>query len=204
MSGAVSFRYSELRDYLDLSPDGAVAHLPWIGYSALMTQAERADALWSYLRCCALIPGTSTVTVGESLDTVLNGPPQSAFRFHAAADSDYYPGGAYIELEESIFRGALILTDGDETTVTGIVTSSLDLYDLETGKTALADAEAFLGKEPDARITLDENTAEIYRVCPGTASVYLFDAYDGAPLSFTLYADETGVVQYLKLSFTDR
>lgn len=200
MSGAVAFRYSELGDYLDFSQDGVVAHLPWIGYSAFLTQDERADSTWSYLRGCALIPRTYSALVGQFMETVLYGYPQSVFRLHAAADSEYYPGGACYEMEEPEFRGALILTDEKEERVTGLLTCSLDLYDLETGKTTLTQAESFLGREPDARLDIDADTANLYRVCPGTAVLYRLESYDGTPLVFTLYADENGVVQYLKLS----
>ena len=200
MSGAVAFRYSELSDYLDYSQEGVVAHLPWIGYSAFMTQDQRADSTWSYLRCCALIPRNYSALVGQSMETVLHGYSQTAFPLHAAADSEYYPGGACYEMEEPEFRGALVLTDEGEEKVTGLLTGSLSLYDLETGKTTLTQAESFLGREPDARLTIDGDTASLYRVCPGTAAMYRLESYSGLPLVFTLYADENGIVQYLKLS----
>ena len=42
--------------------------------------------------------------------------------------------------------------------------------------------------------------AELYRVCPGTACVYLLASPDGAPAACTLYADSDGIVQFIKLS----
>ena len=72
--------------------------------------------------------------------------------------------------------------------------------DIQTGKTTLAEAEAFLRQAPSMRIEMDETLAELYRVCPGTAAIYQLEAADGNPLEFTMYADQDGIVQYIKLA----
>lgn len=199
-SGAVSFRYSELKDYLDLTPDGIISHLPWKGHMGRMTKEERGQAVWSMLRLNMMIPSSRLLALGTGMDIVWHGYSPQDHHFHPLTDSDFYPGGAYYEVEEPEFRGALILTDENGETVHGILADHVDLYDLETGKTLLPDAEAFLGREPETRVQIDESTAEYYRVCAGTASVYRLESHDGKMLSFTLYADENGVVQYVKLA----
>ena len=112
-----------------------------------------------------------------------------------AADSEYYPGGACFEVETAALRGTLILTDENEETVTGILSHRVDFFGIFTGKTTLAEAEVLIGQEPATRLDLDEAAAEIYRVCPGTAAIYKLDGD-----MFTLYADENGIVQYIKLA----
>ena len=92
------------------------------------------------------------------------------------------------------------LTDETEQTVTGLLTSRADLMDIQTGKTPLTEAEAFLNREPTLRMEMDESLAELYQVCPGTASIYRLEPVDGRNAAFTLYADRDGVVQYIKLA----
>ena len=104
-------------------------------------------------------------------------------------------------MEEPVFRGALILTDEKEETVTGVQTSQLDLYGVSTGSTTLDEAAAFLGREPAVRMELGEAAAELYRVCPGEMLIYtLTRTADQQPMTLTLYADRQGVVQYVKLA----
>ena len=83
---------------------------------------------------------------------------------------------------------------------TGLLTSRADLMDIQTGKTPLTEAEAFLNREPTLRMEMDESLAELYQVCPGTASIYRLEPVDGRNAAFTLYADRDGVVQYIKLA----
>ena len=61
----------------------------------------------------------------------------------------------------------------------------------------MEDAIALMGQSPLARLPISETAAEMYRVCPGEAAVYR-DQKTGQ--SFTLYADASGVVQYIKLA----
>ena len=49
-------------------------------------------------------------------------------------------------------------------------------------------------------IELDEETAETYLVCPGTAAVYHVEPQpEGSAYEFTLYADSDGIVQFVRL-----
>lgn len=178
-SGAVAFRYSELWDYLDTSAAGIPMQVLFEPYS--YTEPDpMMTSLWKSLRAAPM--------PGEKMKNVLE-------KLHSTVDSGFYPGGACIEVEEPTLRGALILTDENETTVKGILTSRVDHYGINTGKTTLEEAIALMGEEPLARLPISEAAAEMYRVCPGEAAVYR-DEKTGQ--SFTLYADETGVVQYIR------
>lgn len=195
-SGAVSFRYSQLEPWLNEGEDGVVSHLPWLGFS----QAQEADGLWTWLKSGVLIPAYGrSITLGTEMEQVFKGSAYTS-PFHAAADSEFYPGGACYELEEPVYRGALIITDENEETVNGILTGEWDFGLIQTGKTTLQEAKAFLQKEMDAAIPLEDSAAALYRVCPGTACVYTFTDASGTALAFTLYADQNDVVQYVKLS----
>ena len=187
-SGAVAFRYSELWDWLDTSPDGvpmAVLDVPE-EYTGGMTMKEQMDEicmggypLWGF---------NMEVELGMSVEALTDYYPQ-------AADSEYYPGGACFEVETAALRGTLILTDENEETVTGVLSHRVDYFGIFTGKTTLSEAEAMIGQESAMRLDLDEAAAEIYRVCPGTAVIYKLNRD-----VLTLYADENGIVQYIKLA----
>ena len=187
-SGAVSFRYSELWDWLDTSPDGvplSVLSIPE-EYLGGMTMKEQMDEF-----CMGVYPLWGFNMEGElgmSVEALTDLYPQ-------AADSEYYPGGACFEVETAALRGTLILTDENEETITGVLSHRVDYFGIFTGKITLLEAEALIGQEPMARLALDESAAEIYRVCPGTAVIYKLNGY-----MFALYADENGLVQYIKLA----
>jgi len=197
-SGGVSFRYSELSDYLDLTDDGVVPQLSYLSVQSSKSFEQRGQDVLQYLAGGSLVfDGEGGIFLSEEVSMALEDRP-------AAADSGYYPGGAYFEVEAPLYRGTLILTDESEETVTGMLSSRCDLYDLQTGKTTLQDAIRFLGREPDTQMQMDEGMAEAYLVCPGTAAVYRLSGYDGPMRLFTLYADEAGVVQYLKLALENK
>ena len=197
-SGAVAFRYSELWDYLDTSADGVPMQVLW--HDGSRYDGSRSDvsfdehnAEWLY----------NDSLYGLSADLYLGQPLEEALQIHrATVDSGYYPGGAYYEVENPVLRGTLILTDGTEAQVTGLLTSRVDHFGIETGKTHLSDAELLMNGAP-LHMAIDETTAALYLVCPGTASVYSFTDQNERQLSFILYADENDVVQYIKLAYTD-
>ena len=189
-SGAISLRYSELDPWLDKTENGLIAHFAYGN-----AEDRTPESNWHWLRGGTLLPCAKPVSIGESIESVES---RGALRF--TADSGYYPGGAFLEAEACDYRGTLILTDESEETVTGFLCSRIDLFGLSTGKTSIQDAEACLGRVPDARIGIDETAAQIYGVCPGEASVYLFESAKGEGLSLTLYADGAGVLRYMKLA----
>ena len=187
-SGAVAFRYSELWDWLDTSPEGvplSVLDIPE-EYTDGITMAEQMNQirmdlypLWGF---------NLEGELGMFVEALTDLYPQ-------AADSEFYPGGACFEVETAALRGTLILTDENEEVVTGILSRRVDYFGIFTGKATLTEAETLIGEEPIMRLDLDEAAAEIYRVCPGTAVIYKLNGN-----MFTLYADENGVVQYIKLA----
>ena len=184
-SGAVSFRYSELIPELDFSSEELKGY-----FDAFLTASveNRLINLKQMLRCSP-VAARRVIQPGDALESVLA-------QFRSTTDSGYYPGGTYYEVEDANYRGALILTDESETIVTGVLTSRTDLMDIQTGKTLLSEAEAFLGTEPVLRIEIEGGLAELYHVCPGIASIFEFPDTD---FRFTLYSDQAGVVQYVKL-----
>ena len=206
-SGSVAFRYSELAPWLDASPDSVAAQTSRIAYQRKYFPDDAMYFLLSLQQDATL--GWLPVQLGDDLEAVLS-------LYRATTDSGYYPSGAYYEVEEAVLRGLLILTDENEETVTGLLTSRADFYQLQSGKTTLEEAEAFLNwphegqkasaelpdailnMTPDARLPISAELAEMYRVCPGTASVYTFADPDGRLLTLTLYADEENIVQYVK------
>ena len=192
-SGAISFRYSELEPWLDASPGGVPMQLSELFYlqNLFGDLWDEDELFWEQMQDHNLVGLYPTVCLNDDAEMIRQ-------RYRCTVDSGYYPGGAYFEAEEPRLRGTLILTDESEETVTGILTHRADLPGIVTGKTTLSDAEAFLGVSPALRMDVSKALAGIYLVCPGTASVYQFQSIDGEPLSLTLYADENGVVQYVK------
>lgn len=201
-SGAVSFRRSQLAPWLDLTENGVIPHLMYDRYALSKSPEEQAENLWLLLREGSLVLGAGTVVLPGSYLLEM-----TDLSLHFTTDSGYYPGGAYLEAEEPGYRGTLILTDEYEARILGVLTGNADLFAIHTGETTLSDAVSFLGREPDGIIELDEETAETYLVCPGTAAVYHVDSIGFDALvhgsvhgyEFTLYADQDGVVQYLRL-----
>ncbi len=188
-SGSVSFRYSELIPPLEFSNEEIQGY-----FDPMLTldTAERRSVAWQMVHSLP-IAARRTISLGDDLERILAD-------FRSTTDSGYYPGGAYYEVEDANYRGALILTDETEQTVTGLLAGRADLMDIQTGKTTLTEAEAFLNREPTLRMEIEEALAELYRVCPGAASIYQLEPVNGRNTAFTLYADRDGVVQYIKLA----
>ena len=193
-SGAVSFRYSELAPWLDTGENSVIAQLPYFAHNAGCTEEENRGAVWNTLKNGFLVlSNRGEAQLGTALKPILDA-------FHPAADSGYYPGGACWEVENPHFRGTYLLTDESGETLFGLLSSRVELPGIQTGSTSLQEAVRFLGRAPDAQLPLDAAAAEIYLVCPGTAAVYSFESAFAAPMTLTLYADESGVVQYMKLA----
>lgn len=209
VSGAVSFRYSELWEYLDTSPDGipmqALQALPGSSFPSAAQYIPQPEG-WTFPQLLKTyldkgkLPGFPPLLIPD-LETPMEDVLE---KLHAASDSGCYADGVYYEVEEPVLRGAYLLTDQDETCLTGILTSRLDCFGIETGKTALSQAIARLGHEPAALLPMDEAAAEMYLVCPGTVALYTFTDLIGRPFQFSLYADEAGTVQYIGLKLAEK
>ncbi|MBE5782669.1 MAG: hypothetical protein E7329_05045 [Clostridiales bacterium] len=205
-SGAVAFRYSELWEYLDTSESGIALQMVKTGryvqqYTENRAPDELRNVIQEYLRA---LPGLDHVSpsLGTSMEHMKENYP-------ITTDSGYYPGGAYFETETPELLGTYLITDPNESYLSGILTSRIDMYGIETGKTTLAKAKELLGA-PTAELPLDETAAGMYLVCPGTLSIYSFihdfpiqkgeTGQDSSSVSLALYADTAGVVQYISLS----
>lgn len=202
--GAVAFRYSELWNVLDTSPEAPCMDVQRGEFADQYASTQRegfslADALKTNAEN-GILSGITAVRIGQPLEDALN-------ELRSTTDSGYYPGGAYYETEASALRGTLLLTDEDETTVTGLLTSRLDSFGIETGKTALHTAAEALG-EPASFIAVDDDTAERYLVCPGQAALWTVSLpapqnTGTVPGAFTLYADEQGIIRYIRLAYAE-
>ena len=202
--GAVAFRYSELWDVLNTEKGGPCMDVQRGDFAEQYAPTRSgtfspAKALteWCENGCLA---GITQVRVGDTLEEAMDA-------LRATTDSGYYPGGAYYETEHPALRGTLLLTDEREETVTGILTSRLDSFGIETGRTTLQEAVPMLGS-PSAIMNLDAETAESYLVCPGQAAVWAVSirAPEGAemlPGSYTLFADTQGIIRYIRLAYTN-
>lgn len=176
-SGSVYFRFSELEPYYDLSENGYVNRI---------LEKDTEVGFWNGLgdRNC----------LGLSLEDALK-------KYRSTVDSEYYPGGAVYETEDARMQGTLLITDETEETVKGLISSNLDDNGIVTGKTTLQEAKMLLGDE-GVSMLIDEETALQYRVCAGESMTYRRIIHTQAGemhTAYTLFADENGVVQYIKL-----
>ncbi|MBR1585313.1 MAG: hypothetical protein IJ662_07235 [Clostridia bacterium] len=193
-SGAVSFRYSELSDFLDLSPDAPAMNLSWNDgglhpYWYALGQQGDVKGQFEQIIAQGQLPGLEKV-----LPAAIGSPVEQLMASLAVTtDSGFYPGGAFLETEDARLRGTLILTDEGEQTITGFLTGRADAYGIETGRTTVDQITQWLG-DPAAKLPMDEAAAELYRVCPGTALIYPL-----AERRCTLYADTENVLQFIKV-----
>ena len=200
--GALAFRYSELWETLDTSPEAPCMDVQQGEFTDQYAPTRQAGfSLADTLKMNAengFLSGITVVRIGQPLDVALES-------LRSTTDSGYYPGGAYYETEASALRGTLLLTDEDETAVTGLLTSRLDCFGIETGKTTLCQAAEMLG-EPVLVTDVDDIGAERFLVCAGQAAAWTvtLPSTDGGtqcPGTYTLYADMEGIVRYIGLTF---
>lgn len=162
-AGAVTFLWTELRDFLLLEDDGI---LDRIGVNAMLT--GDASAIRTAVETGNLpgIPLTLGASVQEATDT-----------FHLLTDPDLYQDGRMFALEGAAFRQVWLLTDAltrtwEQSVIKGIRVDRINLYGLYTGMTR-AEATAILGAA-DASVTLDAEQADAYRLEGGTSDYYTF------------------------------
>ena len=141
-SGAVAFRYSELWDYLDTSEEGIPLQMVKTGTHHRQYVPERDPAEMQEIMTANpdSLPGLDHIihSLGASMELVLE-------KHAVTTDSGFYPGGAYLETETPELLGTCLLTDENESYLSGILTSRVDMYGIETGKTTLEEAKRLLG-----------------------------------------------------------
>ncbi|MBR3494177.1 MAG: hypothetical protein IKH38_02005 [Clostridia bacterium] len=163
-AGAVSFTWKELEPWTDLTEDSVLAR-----FGVPETLEGNAEALREAAAAGAL-PGIPA-ELGEKLEPL-------AERYGLQADPDLYENGRYVQLEDSRFRGVLLMTDRLSekdlagSLVSGIRADRFGLWGLFTGETEQAEWRELLG-EPDVSLTLDAEQAEALRLPPGTSDYYV-------------------------------
>lgn len=176
-SGSVYFRFSELEPYYDLSETGYLSSI------------RKTDEKIGFLSGLG-----SRMCIGVSLEDAL-------LKYRSTVDSEYYPGGACYEVEDARLQGTVLIVDEGEETVLGMLTGRMDDGGIITGKTTLEEAKALLGNDYIS-LMMDENTAQMYRVCAGESVTYkkaISTPHGEQNAAYTLYGDANGVVQYIKL-----
>lgn len=194
-SGAVSFRYSEIWDALNKTEGAApLEMLAQNRYAYRLGEALDAPALFEAACAQGAMPGLDALAAGGTVEEL-------KARYAFSTDSGFYPGGAFLEPEDAALRGTVYLTDENEESVTGILTSRVDAYGIETGFTSLETAQALLG-QPERLESVDAEAAEYLLVCPGTAAVYAYAAPNGQT-ECTLYADAEQIVRYIRIQLIE-
>jgi len=186
-SGACTFSYYELKDYLLLS-EGSI--LDALGAGDFLNITTDTAARVAEAVSAGKLPGIEA-QLGDSLMERLD-------EYRLLVDPDYYPGGRFFEVEAPEFRGVWLLTDAltedyDQNLVLGIRTDRINLYGLQTGITTIEAWRAALG-QPESSAQVDESTAEDYRMSAGTSDYYTFGEN-----KLLLHANEEGLLESVQL-----
>lgn len=176
-SGSVYFRYSELEPFFDLSEEGYISSI------------RKENEMYGFLSGLG-----DRMCIGTSLEDAMK-------KYRSTVDSEFYPGGACYEVEDARLQGTVLIVDEGEEQVLGMLSGRMDDGGIVTGKTTLEEAKALLGSD-FVSMMMDENTAQMYRVCAGESVTYktkISTPNGEENAAYTLYGDENGVVQYIKL-----
>ena len=224
--GAISFRLSELWNFLDISPSGiaisSVSYgqgMPTAKYPSVYQASLGLDELMKanvqhimdYIQLGNLAGLNDFLpSVGSTAEYLYGHDPFGPIGIYPernliGATGIYPAGGYYFRLEAPETRGSLILIDESRTLVTGLLTKNIDAFGIETGKTHISNAMQWLG-QPNRKFRIDSLDAQRLMVCEGGAveyryaDLYLIDSYTLSAATLTLYADAGGIVQYVKLA----
>jgi len=181
-AGAVTVHFSEMADGLDLSEGSVLDRLG--AQEHLSLSAQSRAALEESLAQGKL--GDIPMTIGESVQALTDA-------HGLLIDPDLYEGGRMFQLEGAAYRKAFLLTDAlteewDTSVVQGIRADRLNWHGLCTGRTVREEWLAALG-EPETTLTVDESSAEKWRIVPGRSDYYTFGTY-----RLRLHADENGLL----------
>lgn len=194
-SGTVSFRYSELWDALNTVEGAApLGMLAENRYAQRLGEEIDTAALFEAACAQGAMPGLDALPAGGTVEAL-------KARYAFSIDSGFYPGGAFLEPEDAALRGTVYLTDENEENVTGILTSRVDAYGVETGFTSLEQALSLLG-QPARQESVDAEAAEYLLVCPGTAATFSYTTPSGQA-ECTLYADAEQTVRYIRVQLLE-
>ncbi len=181
-AAAVRFLWHELEPILNLSEGSLLSGLGIAGKLAISRETlfnSHADAV------SGVLPGLPA-QLGDSVEALIGD-------FQLLFDPEGFPGGTAYYPEDDRFRGTfLISTDGH--TVSGILSTRLNLYGLITGKTTMAEARHALG-QPSLTLPLDEAAAKAYTLPAGKMDTWQFGGNE-----LRLHYDETGILRAVWLA----
>ncbi len=186
-SGACSFAFYELKDYLKVS-DGSV--LLTLGTDEFLQITADTAARVGETVTAGKLPGIGA-QIGDSLIERLD-------EYRLLVDPDYYPGGRFFETEAPELRLVWLLTDAltedyDHSQVLGLRADRINLYGIQTGITTIDQWRAALG-QPQSSAAVDEATAGDYRLSSGTSDYYTYGEN-----KLRLHANDEGVLESVQL-----
>ena len=184
-AGAVTILWYELREHLRLE-DGDV--LTRIGARDMLVPAPDSGEKIRAAVEAGTLPGVP-VTLGGSVQ-------EATDTYRMLTDPDLYQDGRMFALEDAAFRQVWLLTDAltektwDKSVIKGLRADRFNLWGLYPGLDR-QDVEAMLG-QPDAKLTVDADMADAYRLVPGESLYY---NYTGVQLR--LHFDAEGLLTSL-------
>lgn len=164
-AGSVSFYFYELKDYLDLSPEGIAARMGALSY--LEAEPESGDLIKSAV-ARGKLPGIDP-QLGDQLTDWLQ-------VYRLLCEPDYYPGGRFFQTEDGKMRDIWLLSDAltesyDSNLVLGIRADRINFYGLQPGISTRDEARKLLG-DGDTTVSLDASAAMDYYLPAGLSDYY--------------------------------
>ena len=184
-AGAVTLSWSELGLPFRDDPDGIPAR-----FGLIRAQSPDREAFLAAF-AGGVLPGVPAA-LGNSVEDLV-----SAYRLDG--EPDLYDGGRYVQLEDSRFRGVLLMTDDRSpnirqfpgSSVLGIRADRFSLHGVAVNATdSTRDDVLLMLGEPYASIALDREAADAMRLVPGVSDYY---QADGCRLR--LHYDEDGFLR---------
>jgi len=166
-SGEIRIGWNEIREWVDWSEDGIPAR---IGAGKMAAITEESGERIREMTEKGEIPEIPA-RLGDSAAELTE-------KYHLLTDPDEYAGGRMFALEGGAFREVWILSDAvsstwEESRVQGIRMDRGCAWGLCIGETAQEEWRRILG-EPEYTVEMDPDTAEAYRMEPGTSDYYEF------------------------------
>ena len=151
----------------------------------------------AFFRCFenGSVPGIPA-RIGDSVEKLVSA-------YHLDGEPDFYDGGRYVELEDSRFRGAWLMTDNlsakvkqfPDSVVQGIRTDRFSLYGVATDSEDCTRDEILREYgDPYASVELKDEAAEAMRLVAGIS-----DYYHAGDYRLRLHYDEEGYLRSIFL-----
>ena len=187
-AGDIRIGWNEIREYLDMSPEGIPART---GAEDMITLTAESAGKIREMTEQGCLPGIPAV-IGEALKPLTD-------RYHLLTDPDVYEGGRLFSPEGGCFRDVYLMTDylsedWDDSTVRGIRMDRGCAWGLCIGETRQEAWREILG-EPEHSVTLTEEMAEERRREAGMCDYYRFGEHQ-----LQLYTDAEGTLLSITLT----